>query len=92
MFDLIDPYKLILDLIIDAYTLHQRYYEPRQKFYECNFIDEKINGISQQYYDTGVLQITNNYINGLKHGECQQYYESGQLKKELHFVLGNLKN
>jgi antitoxin component YwqK of YwqJK toxin-antitoxin module len=108
MFNKNDPYKLVSNLqkykineltesyyyesVKEAYTLKQIYYESGQKYYECNDIDGKNNGLFQKYYESGRLLLKCNYINDKLNGLYQLYSKSGQLEKECHFELGILKN
>ena len=73
MFNSEDPYKLISDLqkykmneivssycylsLEEAFTLHQIYHENGQKWQEYNYINNKRNGLYQEYYENVVMLI-----------------------------------
>jgi len=104
MFDITDPYKLVYDLpqykmndIVNSYyyesikeasSLYQYYYKSGQKFFECNYIDNQLNGLYHCYYSSGQLEVTCNYINDKLNGLYQEYYENGQLKIECNYING----
>ena len=80
------------DNIKEVYSLKQKYYESGQLQYECNYIDNKKNGLYQEYYESGQLEFECNFINDDKNGLYQRYYEDGKMKEISHYELGILKN
>ena len=104
MFNLKDPYKLIYDLqkykmnelissycylsLEEAFTLHQSYYENGQKYEECNYINNKRNGLYQRYYMNLQKEEECNYIDDKLNGIYQRYHKNGQLEIKCHYING----
>lgn len=55
------------------------------------FVNSKIDGYFESFYDNGKKKITGNYKNGIKDGIWKYYYENGQLKKVISITEGYAK-
>lgn len=53
-----------------------------------NDIDDKKNGIWEEFYPRGNLKRKGFYIEGEKEGLFEEYYENGQLKRKINFKKG----
>ena len=56
------------------------YYKNGQLKFDCNYDNNKLQGLSKEYYETGQLKAANNYKDGKWEGLCKEYYEDGQLR------------
>lgn len=61
------------------------YYKNGQLKFDCNYDNDKLQGLSKEYYETGQLKAENNYKDGKWEGLCKEYYEDGQLRLEYNY-------
>ena len=54
-------------------------------------VNDKLDGLVREWYDTGNLMISRQYSNGLLHGEVKTYYETGELFEATDFNYGTPK-
>ena len=55
-----------------------------------NFVDDKIHGLFQEWYENGQLKMKVNYVNGEKDGLDQWWHSNGQKELEVNYVNGKL--
>jgi antitoxin component YwqK of YwqJK toxin-antitoxin module len=61
-----------------------------KKYNECNYVNSKLDGLYQLWYDNGQKALESNYVNGVKDGLCQEWYSNGQKASENTYVNGVL--
>jgi MORN variant repeat protein len=61
------------------------YYKNGQLKFDCNYDNNKLQGLSKEYYESGQLKAANNYKDGKWEGLCKEYYEDGQLRLEYNY-------
>lgn len=67
------------------------YDESGKLVYECNYKDNKLEGIVQVYYESGELFKELNYKSGKLEGIAITYYKNGELSIEENYKDGKLE-
>ena len=58
----------------------QYFFNSNTVLFQCNYVNDKLEGACYHYYDNGQLQICRHFVNHSEEGECKEYYKSGLLK------------
>ena len=56
--------------------------------FEGKYINNKRNGIGDEYYESGEIKFKGNYLNGKRNGEGKKYYENGKIKFDGEYLNG----
>lgn len=67
-----------------------RIYKNEKLYSEVNYVNNKEEGISKWYYDSGKIKTESNlsYVNGNQEYIFKTYYENGNIKSEINYVNG----
>ncbi len=60
----------------------------QQKAWEVTWVDNKKNGVYQEWYPSGIPMKWTTFVNGVLHGESGSRYESGQMARRQTFQNG----
>ncbi len=63
-----------------------KYYINKQKQIETPYINGKIEGLCQEWYESGKIKIEYECSGDMKNGTYKEYYENGNLKLLCNFV------
>jgi len=55
---------------------------------QTNYVDDKEDGVWNQWYENGQLKLEAHYQAGQEHGMFTQWYENGQKRLEANFIHG----
>ncbi|APZ45014.1 hypothetical protein BW723_01330 [Polaribacter reichenbachii] len=64
------------------------YYKNKSTFRETFFVDGKLDGKFNEYYDSGNLKVDGKYKNGAKDGNWKSYYKNGKIKSKGRYKDG----
>jgi antitoxin component YwqK of YwqJK toxin-antitoxin module len=69
-------------------NVHQTLHENGNIKSECEYRNDRIDGICREFYENGVLKSHIEFKNGREHGTAIFYYESGVQRMRINFKRG----